>query len=380
MLPRKRTKKASNAADQEAEATEATQHYEATEAMHHAVAEAVQAALPAIIMQIQEAVEPQSGPSYDGNLTRGASAPHTLSDGQEQLQVQIQQHLNDLTGEKSGQNQNIDLCNSYDQGVPVDHYISQAKRVSILAHQYVDFTTLIKKDNEASTKKFSLQIGSDDMLIIHNEQDNQGTANRNIGLWTSQFLVYGTVLCREQPNQALGLFHYLDHIRSMNRLGYDWYKYDQSFRRLHANDPSIYPFSRDIVQLQMQCAPSLAQLRQQNPNRGPASLPKPRNGGGKWDSKFSHNSWDTRPSSGWDRNKSEMPFPKGTCWVYQRGLPCNGRCDWAHMHFCCYCKGDHPAVRCTSNRSEPTDTHPNVNSRGGDRGGDAKPKPDKKSK
>ena len=79
------------------------------------------------------------------------------------------------------------------------------------------------------------------------------------------------------------------------------------------------------------------------------SLPRPKYANASLEAKYA-------------RGSHETPFPLGTCWTYQRGSECDGRCDWAHTHHCCYCKGNHPAVRCPDSKGSSEDR---TNDRGG---------------
>ena len=336
--------------------------------IQQAVSSAVKDAIPMIIDHVNQAKEntsnltdlssgeidniqaqtPQIAQVQVRTFPEGASTQATAGNDVTQ---NIVDHIRELSGESGNAQVSSNWQNHFDQGVPVDHHVTPAKRLAILSHQYVDFNTLIKKDNE-TLKSFSLKLHNDDMVVVQNESGTLENTSKSIGLWESQFLIYATVLCRKEPEQAVGLFHYLNHIRSMNRSGYDWYKYDQSFRRLHADNPLAYPFSRDVISLQMQCLHNPSQNRQ-NQMRNNAAAAKTKSTYGQWGYKSNYNN---NYNHG-DKGNNNTPFPKGTCWVYQRGMSCNGRCDWPTTHFCCYCKGDHPAVACPGGKSESENQH-----------------------
>ena len=289
--------------------------------LQEAVTSAVQAAIPSLLVQLKEAMTKSASPESDDIIDNT-------------VEQSVQDHLKNLTGEKNGPN---DLHNTYDQGLPLDHDISQKLRANILVHQYVDFDQLVKKQKETNNKSFSLEI-KNDKLVVNNDVENTDVSNKAIGLWLSQFAVYATVLCRDQPDQAVGLFHYMDHIRSLKFLGYDWVKYDTSFRKLHASNPHMYPFAVDCLQLQMKCTLPVAQYnRQQQNSRSTAKATK-------------------TSSSQYPGSKhtylSEPPFPFGTCWIFQRGNYCNGQCNWPNSHQCCFCSGDHPGQFCKSRNSQ----------------------------
>ncbi len=101
----------------------------------------------------------------------------------------------------------------------------------------------------------SVSMQDDDILIVQNNPLQQ-PETMPITAWL-YFAVYSTVLCRSDPLQCVGLFHYMEHIRKLKDLGYDWMKYDISYRKLHADNPTLYPFSQDLIQLQMEYSPPL---------------------------------------------------------------------------------------------------------------------------
>ena len=312
-----------------------------------AVANAVRDAIPIIVAQLQQdtataatpyVLSPADLTTPQQPIASCSTGPPTVVTHEAPIDVPapaptysitpVQQHINNLTGEvgsmPSGQVH-------YDQGIPVDHHLPQTKRVDILNHQFVDLGTLLKKPTAGSQKTFSLQLRGDDTIVLQNEHLPSNHTTNDIGWWLSQFTIYATVLCRAYPDMAVGLFHYMNHIRYLKRQGFDWVKYDQSFRHLHASGPQLYPFGTELVQLQLQCTPPFQQTVNHTQTRGP--LPRPKYDNASLEAKYA-------------RGPRETPFPPGTCWKYQRGSDCDSGCNWAHTHHCSDCKGNHPTVRC----------------------------------
>ncbi len=156
--------------------------------------------------------------------------------------VHLQQHIMNLTG-KAGKGDSEVHC---DQDIPVDHYLSDSKCKAILAHQYVDFATLIKKPLKGPDKMVSMQM-KDDTIVIQKDQITPNHNTKDMVLWLSRYSVYATVLVRSNPHMSVGLFHYMNYVRSLKCLGYDWAKYNMSFCHLHAPNSSMYPFGWEVI-------------------------------------------------------------------------------------------------------------------------------------
>ena len=244
--------------------------------LQSAVATAVRDAIPIIVAQLQQGTTPDIAtpnvpspadltPQQQQPIASTSTGPPTVATHEDPVDVPapvpaysitpVQQHIINLTGEvgsiPSGQVH-------YDQGIPVDHHLPQTKWVAIMNHQFVDFGTLLKKTTSGPQKTFSLQLRGEDTIVLQNEYLPSDHTTNDISMWLSQFSIYATVLCRAYPDMAVGLFHYMNHIRYLKRQGFDWVKYDQSFRHLHASGPLLYPFGRELVQLQLQCTPPLS--------------------------------------------------------------------------------------------------------------------------
>lgn len=232
------------------------------------------------------------------------------------------------------------IAGDIDQGIPVDCHLSSKQRLAIISHSFVEFPSLIKKQHSENKPKF-LAVDTLTNKLLVQDQNEQSKSDTNVDTWVTQFTIYSTALCRAQPYQSVGLFHYMDHIRFLAANGYDWERYDITFRRLHESDPNRYPFTRDLVNLQLNCAPSNPLATPKPPQPKPARPPY--------------------KSNQYDRN--QPPFPFGTCWTYQFGKKCSG-CDWPEEHKCCYCGGDHGGISCRKN--------PNSRSRGEWAAGDKK--------
>ncbi len=202
-----------------------------------AVADAFNAAIPAIVAQIYQTNSPQVVNQAHMDTT------HT-----------VQQHIQSLTGEDPGV---VNQTNDYDSGVPLDFFVYDKNRRIITFHPYLDFSFLTNSQTPAKKLSISVSLVDDDIYIVQ-DQDNQQPDTIPITPWISQCSVYSMVLCRVELFLAEGHFHYMDHIRKFKDLGYDWIKYDIAYRKLHASNQSLYPFDRSLLQSQLQCAPPLA--------------------------------------------------------------------------------------------------------------------------
>ena len=288
-----------------------------------AIAAAVQAAIPTIVHQVHQ-----------------LQANQTVSDGLPQTQstetIPLSDHITHLTGESDSDPINPDdlLDFDYDEGVPVDHHLTDRQRQMILSHQYIDFRSLIKKPKSVRKKTLSFNVDSNDNIVV--EQDD-GSASMSITAWLSAFTIYSTAYCRQYPKQSVGLFHYMDHIRQMKDNGFDWLKYDESFRKIRSSNVAKYPFHKDLVQLQMKCT--------QIPQPNAQSFGNKTNRPSQPSSKSSRAPGQSTPTP--------PPYPYGTCWMYQNGAHCDGNCRWPDTHQCCYCFGKHPAVRCNQKSQGP---------------------------
>ncbi len=143
----------------------------------------------------------------------------------------IVQHIQTLTGEAL--NAQVLEPVHFDCGIPIDHHLPQSKRIAILAHQFIDFGTLVKKITHGPTTTFALKLKDDDTIVLENEYQIK---LKDINLWVTPFAIYATVLCRAYPEMSVGLFHYMSHIRDIQQQGFDWTIYDVSFRHLHASN------------------------------------------------------------------------------------------------------------------------------------------------
>ncbi len=220
----------------------------------------------------------------------------------------------------------------------LDAEVSEKQRKLITEHKYIDFNSLIKPiDKPKGKRKLDIQSGPEGYYFQETDDDTKDSVD--FDLWESQFLVYATVLSRAQPSQAVGLFHYLAHIKNLSKSNdTDWYKYDQKFRRMHESNPKLYAFEVDVWKIQNLC-------RIDKNSR----LTKP--------NKFDRKPATTTSSSHYNRNApykptSDQSFPKDTCWKFQRGEYCPG-CNWKGGHKCCWCQGGHPGSRCSTFNFSP---------------------------
>lgn len=315
-----------------------------SQAFKDAVASAVRQAVPAIVEQVKSLDRSQSEEEtminsvVDDHLQQlVATQPHPIPAEVSQPRPQPILTAPLATGEPGFMHISTHTPD-IESGIPLDYHLAQKTKELITSHAYVEFSTLLKKDKEdARPKSFALKIQNDQFLV---EGQSEPPTSQSINLWVSQFAIYSTVMLRAHPEQAIPLFHYLEHIRSLNTTGYDWSKYDQAFRKLHASNPNLYPFDRDLVVLQLKCQtknPSVDSYKKQESKR-PSNFQSPQYK---------------------KKERIEPPFPFGTCWTFQRGEYCSG-CEWKEGHKCCYCGGKHAGSRCSqrpySTESQTLDT------------------------
>ena len=301
-------------------------------AVKDAVSAAIGAAIPAIVDQLR-ADQPSHNPI--GNVTEQQESEANMT---------IHDHIQSLTGE-----QQATVTYDYDQGVPLDFFLTDKQRKTIISHQYIDFATLVNKVEPDKKKPIAISLQDDNICIV---RDDSASSSDYLAItaWISRMSIYSTVLCRADSGQAVGLFHYLEHIRKLKDRGIDWSKYDISYRKLHASNPSLYPFGRDLIQLQMECSPSVSTRHYTQPPANQSQLARYKSS--PWVTsgrsqptnlrpQYHNSSQNTRYST-----RDPPPFPMGTCWIYQNGKTCSGGCHWPDTHKCCYCAGNHPGIQC----------------------------------
>ena len=330
-------------------AQDAIPHANST-AFKDAVAAAVQAAIPALVRQLKVVdntnmdgtddhptpLQPQRVP-VPRQAAEESQAQNTPAQATQEVEQSVQMHLHDLTGER------VKVAKRK-TSLPVDHHLTSDQRVKIASHQYIEFHTLTKK-SVYEKKTYVMKIKNDAIVVEDSEEALRDKVF--INTWLSQYTVYATVMVRAHPELAADMFHYMDYVRFLHtQSGYDWAKYDMSFRKLHASDPQEYPFDRDMIDLQMRCEKKKERVAQGYSGSNQYSVRqegKPRS--------------DTGYSTPYSRN-SEPPFPYGTCWAFQRGQNCPG-CDWPDTHKCCHCQGAHPGSKCFKNNrnAQTTSNH-----------------------
>lgn len=296
-----------------------------SKAFKDAVAKAVEAAVPAIIEQVKASEQEVSEEAMIVEDVVDQHLEHFASPTTPQVYSNAGEIDDNLFSSAP-----VDI----ETGIPLDYHITGKVRELITSHSYVDFTTLLKKDNDApKARSFSLKVHNDEVLLQSQFENVQ--QSQSINLWISQFSIYSTIMLRAHPEQAIPLFHYLEHIRSLLTTGYDWAKYDQMFRKLHATNPTQYPFNRDLPTLMLKCQ---MKTHSSEPQK-----------------KFDNKRPSTSQSDQWPKkDRLEPPFPLGHCWTFQRGEFCSG-CKWREGHKCCYCGGAHPGIKC-SKRSQGSTT------------------------
>lgn len=96
-----------------------------------AVNAAVQAAIPAIVLEIQKGVPSNS---------------ETMQEEALMLDEAVHDHIEQVAGEVSHTMtpETVGHPDS-DLGIPVDHHLSDKQRTAIVAHHYIEFKTLLKK-------------------------------------------------------------------------------------------------------------------------------------------------------------------------------------------------------------------------------------------
>ncbi len=92
----------------------------------------------------------------------------------------------------------------------------------------MNFSTLVNKV-EPEKKPIAISLQDDKTCRVHNDSATS-LDYLAITAWISCMSIYSTVLCRAELDQAVGLYHYLEHIRKLKERGADWSKYDISYR------------------------------------------------------------------------------------------------------------------------------------------------------
>ena len=290
--------------------------------------------------------------------------PTQEEEEEEEVDSSVMEHLHDLTGEKDSVVSEVTFktkspkppshVSDVDKGMSLDYYVPSNVRSEILQHKYIDLSILSKKAPQKQNKNIPLAVDPITNQIVMNPVST-GDQISNIEIWVTNFTIYATVIIREQPEQAIGLLHYLSHIRKLAATRHDWIQYDQSYRKLHESNPEQYYYGRNLMDLQMDCKldPSQQsafpnQQQQKGSRKRPFSQSQSQNQSFRGN-QFSNQPFRGESATGGDfgKRKQAIPFPWGTCWTFQWARQCNG-CDFPDTHKCCFCSQRHPGIQCES--------------------------------
>ena len=127
--------------------------------------------------------------------------------------------------------------------LPIDARVSAKLRAKILKNEFIDFGALAT--NPTLESKYQ--------VVLHNEGGTQPpslalepvTKTRKlltISSWTSNFMVFVGVYTSQFPSEAPALMKYGEIVQALAARGHDWHHYDENFRYLRQNQPSVFPW------------------------------------------------------------------------------------------------------------------------------------------
>ncbi len=343
-----------------------------TKAFRQAVAEAVAQATPLIAAQVLQQQQ-QPIPQNNNNDVEPEVLEVDNNNGDNTVEESVAQHIQDLRqrGEQRPERANSEISFNYnanknynnlnnnnmnssffpiaqssqshsndpfmptflediDMGTDLDQDVPPKLRQEIIMHKFVDFDSLYKPKLDGTKGGRHVQVKLQEQGFSVTEEPRETPKSSSLDVWLYQFSIYATVMIRSQPQHAVGLFHYLDHIRKLAKKGCDWAQYDKQFRKAHAANPRKYPFRRNMLSIELECS-KLEKEPQEN----------------KFKKQDRRNASATYTGRGARSNyfPGGKKFPEGTCWKWNRGDFCSG-CSYPDGHVCCWCKGVHRAVNC----------------------------------
>ena len=134
----------------------------------------------------------------------------------------------------------------------------------------------------------------------------------------SAFNSFIAVYTEKQPSAAADLLKYVEVVQDIASKGGNWRYYDEQFRYLRQSSPTDAPWGQVHWELWFNSLHNFHGLSGKQSSQPKAA------------------------------RKSQQYFPKGTCWAFHAGKPCQG-CSFEHV--CYKCGKAHPASQCRSSNA-----------------------------
>lgn len=206
---------------------------------------------------------------------------------------------------------------SISDGIPVGALVPVKVKNKIWANDYVDLRSLLPKHEQ---DPFTLTVKSVSINVQHNAK---AKTPLSVHQWTDAFLIFTCIYLEKFLLEALYLLKYLSFVREMRKLHGEsaWRNYDESFRHLKEN--SNLPWQKPVEELRIKAiaANSLASKTTFQPFRGKQA------------------------------NRSFVKF----CFAFNQGEKCKQfPCHFTNL--CRSCRGNHPRIRCKTDRKSDKTT------------------------
>ncbi|XP_069129438.1 uncharacterized protein [Argopecten irradians] len=182
--------------------------------------------------------------------------------------------------------------------IPLGSLVNEKLKEKIWNDEFVDLSTLNNQD--PMKYEMVVQNGSEASPVVYWAPKNK-TSSLTIDQWTNAFHVFIAVYTQRKPGDFSALLQYLSVVRKLHSKQGDWQFYDKSFRLLKAHNKSM---SWGTIEWEL------------------------------WQDAITR-----RPKT----SSSTAQLPKGSCWRFITGKPCNG-CRFPHR--CPKCQGPHPPSNC----------------------------------
>ena len=194
------------------------------------------------------------------------------------------------------------------------HHLSLATKERIWRGEFLDFFELLNKepDRKEGEKEDEKE----------KERRRRKKPARTWENWHPGFVIYAAVMVQAQPERAAALFHYWDIIyRAYNDFGGQaWIEYDESFRRMAAEQPELR-WDEPLPRLWLQVMAPYAGDRTDTGHLLRRSTSAPR------------------------RSAGQVVQPRLVCWEYNsKGVCSRKQCRFRHE--CSVCGGPHSCSSC----------------------------------
>ena len=155
----------------------------------------------------------------------------------------------------------------------------------------------------------------------------------NFSEWTDAFLIYASVRARASPEEAVGLFKYMQTVKRVMDRGGNFVRYDEAFRTKYRGAPKIPWDQVDPEELGWAIGdPKYIPFEQLRKRQPLTAFPRMTGSG-------------ARPAQPFGSIRSTNNFQRKTCFDFNHKSCGRKLCRYEHV--CMKCRGLHPVRICT---------------------------------